>query len=70
LFNKVENSNTVTADNIVAALATSGTNQVVSDDSQEETKLTTGQTDSATGINQLFNVNLKEIIRTIRIAIN
>ncbi len=66
LCNDITNDNSVTVANDLSSDATTGDNTVNSQDSLKDTKVTTGTTDSAVGITNTFNVNVKEIVRTLR----
>lgn len=65
LDNNIENNNDVVVDNNVDAVADTGSNFVTSGDSLRGTTATTGIAGAATGVSNLFNVNVKEIRRSI-----
>ncbi|MBI2607555.1 MAG: hypothetical protein HYW51_01895 [Candidatus Doudnabacteria bacterium] len=65
LENEILNNNDVEVENNVDAMADTGSNSVTSGDSLKGTRATTGIAGAATGVSNLFNVNIKEIQRTI-----
>ncbi|MBI2607556.1 MAG: hypothetical protein HYW51_01900 [Candidatus Doudnabacteria bacterium] len=66
LENNLTNNNEVEVDNDVDGTSNSGTNSVVSGDSLTTTTVSTGTNLAASLLSQDFNLNIKEVIRTIR----
>jgi len=62
------NTNLVTVNNELSATANTGGNIVTSGDGLDGTTVSSGVTDSASGLANLFNINVRNIIRTIRAA--
>lgn len=62
----VHHDNAIENLNEVAALTNTGSNEVVSGDTLNTTTVHTGSNDASTGIVNSFNINFKELVRTIR----
>lgn len=69
LTNNVTNNNDVRTTNNVDASADTGNNLVSSGDSLKDSSAATGIADAVTGVSNLFNFNLNNIIRRIRSVI-
>ena len=67
LENLLDNDNDVTVDNNVDSTGDSGNNTVNSGDSLTGTQVTSGASQSGTGVLNTFNTNLKDIIRRVRL---
>ncbi|MDP4000621.1 MAG: hypothetical protein Q8P83_00015 [bacterium] len=67
LDNDIVNNNEVTVNNTVDSEGDSGTNSVSSGDSLTNTTVGTGASQSATGVLNTFNTNLKDIMRRVRV---
>jgi len=65
----IENNNDVTVDNNVTSDSTSGDNLVDSGDDLDDTIMRTGFAGSVTGVSNLFNMDVLQIVRTIRLSI-
>lgn len=64
--NDIVNLNTITVGNTVDSDGNSGTNVVSSADSLSGTRVTSGASNSGTFLSQDFNLNIKEVIRTVK----
>lgn len=69
LDNQIENNNNVVVENNVDATADTGNNSVTSGDSLNDSKASTGIAGSVSGVSNLFNFNLNNIIRRLRSTI-